>query len=188
MTKELAEEKGLLINEEEYLECYKKHQEKSRASNTQVFKGGLAGTDFGYAKYHTATHLLLAVLRKNFGENVFQRGSNITLERMRFDFSFDRKMTPEEVKMVEEQVNEHIKANIPVVCEEMSLEDAKNSGAMGIFENKYGEKVTVYTIGDVSKEICTGPHVENTAILGNFKIKKEEASSSGVRRIKAILD
>lgn len=188
LTKELAEEKSLKVNEEEYQECYKKHQEKSRASNTQVFKGGLAGTDIGYAKYHTATHLLLAVLRKNFGENVFQRGSNITLERMRFDFSFDRKMTPEEVKMVEEQVNEHIKANIPVECAEMTLDEARNSGAMGIFENKYGEKVTVYTIGDVSKEICGGPHASNTGELGKFKIVKEESSSAGVRRIKAVLE
>ena len=187
LTCELASEKGLSVNIEEYNACYKEHQEKSRTSSAGMFKGGLAGTDYGYAKYHTATHLLLASLRKHFGETVLQRGSNITLERMRFDFSFDRKMTPEEIIMVENDVNTWIQQAIPVVFEEMSLEDARNSGAMGIFDNKYGDKVTVYTIGDVSKEICGGPHAQNTKDLGIFKIIKEESSSSGVRRIKAVL-
>lgn len=187
LTCELASEKGLSVNIEEYNACYKEHQEKSRTSSAGMFKGGLAGTDYGYAKYHTATHLLLASLRKHFGETVLQRGSNITLERMRFDFSFDRKMTPEEIIMVENDVNTWIQQAIPVVFEEMSLDDARNSGAMGIFDNKYGDKVTVYTIGDVSKEICGGPHAQNTKDLGIFKIIKEESSSSGVRRIKAVL-
>ncbi len=187
LTVELAGEKGLEVDIEEYNECYKAHQEKSRTSSAGMFKGGLAGTDYGYAKYHTATHLLLAALRKHFGDSVLQRGSNITLERMRFDFSFDRKMTPEEIIMIENEVNINIQAAIPVVCEEMSLDDAKKSGAMGIFDNKYGDKVTVYTIGNVSKEICGGPHAQNTKDLGYFKITKEESSSAGVRRIKAIL-
>lgn len=187
LTCELAKEKGLEVNIEEYNECYKAHQEKSRTSSAGVFKGGLAGTDYGYAKYHTATHLLLASLRKHFGDTVLQRGSNITLERMRFDFSFDRKMTPEEILMVENDVNTWIQDAIPVVCEEMTLDEARNSGAMGIFDNKYGDRVTVYTIGNVSKEICGGPHAQNTKDLGIFKIIKEESSSSGVRRIKAIL-
>ena len=187
LTVELASEKGLKVNIEEYNECYKAHQEKSRTSAAGVFKGGLAGTDYGYAKYHTATHLLLAALRKFFGDSVLQRGSNITMERMRFDFSFDRKMTPEEILMVENEVNTNIQKAIPVICEEMSLEEARQSGAMGIFDNKYGDKVTVYTIGDVSKEICGGPHAQNTKDLGYFKITKEESSSAGVRRIKAVL-
>ena len=187
LTVELAEEKGLKVNIDEYNQCYKEHQEKSRTSSAGMFKGGLAGTDYGYAKYHTATHLLLAALRKHFGEGVYQRGSNITLERMRFDFSFDRKLTPEEILMIENDVNTYISQAIPVVCEEMSLEEARESGAMGIFDNKYGDRVTVYTIGDVSKEICGGPHAQNTKDLGYFKIIKEESSSSGVRRIKAIL-
>jgi len=187
LTCELAKEKGLEVNVEEYNECYKNHQEKSRTSSAGVFKGGLAGTDYGYAKYHTATHLLLAALRKHFGEGVLQRGSNITLERMRFDFSFDRKLTPEEILLIENEVNTNIQRQIPVICEEMTLDEARKRGAMGIFENKYGDKVTVYTIGDVSKEICGGPHAQNTKDLGYFKITKEESSSSGVRRIKAIL-
>ena len=187
LTCELASEKGLKVNIEEYNECYKAHQEKSRTSSAGVFKGGLAGTDYGYAKYHTATHLLLAALRKFFGDSVLQRGSNITLDRLRFDFSFDHKMTPEEILMVENEVNTNIQKAIPVICEEMTLDDARQSGAMGIFDNKYGDKVTVYPIGDVSKEICGGPHAQHTKDLGYFKRTKEESSSAGVRRIKAVL-
>ena len=137
---------------------------------------------------HTATHLLLAALRKVLGEHVFQKGSNITAERLRLDFSHSEKMTPEQLKKVEDIVNEQIAKNLPINCSEMSLEKAKEIGAMGIFENKYGEKVKVYSINDFSKEICSGPHVEKTGELGHFKILKEEASSAGVRRIRAVLE
>ena len=188
LTQELAKERGFEVDIDGYNECYKKHQELSRASNTQVFKGGLAGSDFGYAKYHTATHLLHASLRKHFGEQLHQRGSNITLERMRFDFNFDRKLTAEEIKMLENDVNEAISKNIKVEKTEMNVNDAKNSGAIGIFDSKYGDVVSVYTIGDISKEICGGPHAEYTGQLGKFKIVKEESSSAGVRRIKAVLE
>ena len=139
-------------------------------------------------KYHTATHLLLVCLRKVLGEHVYQRGSNITSERLRFDFSHPEKMTAEQIKQVEDLVNEKIQENLAVEMKEMNLEEAKKSGAMGVFEGKYGENVKVYSIGDFSREICAGPHVENTGVLGKFKIIKEEASSSGVRRIKAILE
>jgi len=170
-----------------------KHQSLSRTASAGKFKGGLADHSEQTTKYHTATHLLLAALRKVLGENIYQRGSNITAERMRFDFSHSQKMTKEEIKKVEDLVNEQIQKNLPVGLEEMTLEDAKRLGAMGIFESKYGERVKVYTIGDektgiFSREICGGPHAANTGVLGKFKIKKEEASSAGVRRIKAILE
>ena len=143
-------------------------------------------------KLHTAAHLMLATLRKVLGDGVFQKGSNITPERLRFDFSYPEKMTSEQIKKVEELVNEAIQKNYPVEFEEMDLEKAKNSGAMGVFDSKYGEKVKVYTIGSstevFSREICGGPHVKNTGVLGHFKIVKEESSSAGVRRIKAILE
>ncbi|MCG2700253.1 alanine--tRNA ligase, partial [Candidatus Parcubacteria bacterium] len=138
-------------------------------------------------KLHTAAHLLLAALRKVLGEGVEQKGSNITAERLRFDFSYQEKITDEQKKEVEDLVNEAIKKDLPVVCEEMSLEEAKKSGAVGVFESKYGEKVKVYKIGDFSKEICGGPHIERTGELGGFKIAKEQSSSAGVRRIKAVL-
>ena len=138
-------------------------------------------------KLHTAAHLLLAALRQVLGEGVFQKGSNITAERLRYDFSYPEKMTPEQIKEVEKLVNEAISKKMTVKCEEISLEEAKKAGAMGVFDSKYGEKVKVYTIGDFSKEICGGPHVDNTDKLGNFSIVKEESSSSGVRRIKAVL-
>lgn len=188
LTIEMAQDRGFIVNKAEFDVCYKEHQEKSRTSNAGVFKGGLAGTGEIFAKYHTATHLTLAALRKYLGDGVFQRGSNITEERMRFDFSFERKVTPEELKNIEDEVNKNIFRAIPVDCNEMPLENAKKSGAMGIFENKYGDKVTVYTIGKVSKEICGGPHAKNTADLGHYKIIKEEAVSAGVRRIKAVLE
>ena len=173
---------------EQFDKLFKEHQEKSRLGSEQKFKGGLAEQNEKTIAYHTATHLLHKALKLVLGDHVAQKGSNITTERLRFDFSHPQKVTPEELKKVEDIVNEQIQRDLPVVCEEMSLEEAKKSGAIGLFENKYGEKVKVYTIGDFSKEICGGPHVEHTAQLGKFKIKKEEASSSGVRRIKAVLE
>ena len=188
ITVELAKEQGMEVELEQFDKLFKEHQEKSRLGSEQKFKGGLAEQNEKTIAYHTATHLLHKALKIVLGDHVAQKGSNITTERLRFDFSHPQKVTPEELKKVEDIVNEQIQRDLPVVCEEMSLEDAKKSGAIGLFENKYGEKVKVYTIGDFSKEICGGPHVEHTAQLGKFKIKKEEASSSGVRRIKAVLE
>lgn len=187
ITEELAKEQGFKINSEEVQKLYKEHQEKSRLGAEQKFKGGLAEKNEETICYHTATHLLHKALRIVLGDHVAQKGSNITTERLRFDFSHPQKVTPEELKKVEDIVNEQIGRDLKVVCEEMTLEEAKKSGAIGLFENKYGDKVKVYTIGDFSKEICGGPHVEHTGELGKFQIKKEEASSAGVRRIKAIL-
>ena len=180
----------------EFQEAFKKHQEMSRVGAEQKFKGGLADHSEQTIKYHTAAHLMLAALRQVLGNHVFQKGSNITAERLRFDFSHPEKMTPEQIKKVEDLVNEKIRENLPVKMDEMSLEEAKMEGAMGVFESRYGERVKVYSIGDpqagsgsvFSREICGGPHVQNTGILGKFKIVKEEASSAGVRRIKAILE
>lgn len=188
ITVELAKEQGMEVELEQFDKLFKEHQEKSRLGSEQKFKGGLAEQNEKTIAYHTATHLLHKALKLVLGDHVAQKGSNITTERLRFDFSHPQKVTPEELKKVEDIVNEQIQRDLPVVCEEMSLEEAKKSGAIGLFENKYGEKVKVYTIGDFSKEICGGPHVEHTAQLGKFKIKKEEASSSGVRRIKAVLE
>ncbi len=188
ITVELAKEQGMEVELEQFDKLFKEHQEKSRLGSEQKFKGGLAEQNEKTIAYHTATHLLHKALKIVLGDHVAQKGSNITTERLRFDFSHPQKVTPEELKKVEDIVNEQIQRDLPVVCEEMSLEEAKKSGAIGLFENKYGEKVKVYTIGDFSKEICGGPHVEHTAQLGKFKIKKEEASSSGVRRIKAVLE
>lgn len=187
ITEELAKEQGFKINSEEVQKLYKEHQEKSRLGAEQKFKGGLAEKNEETICYHTATHLLHKALKIVLGDHVAQKGSNITTERLRFDFSHPQKVTPEELKKVEDIVNEQIGRDLKVVCEEMTLEEAKKSGAIGLFENKYGDKVKVYTIGDFSKEICGGPHVEHTGELGKFQIKKEEASSAGVRRIKAIL-
>ena len=187
VTKELAQENGFEINIEEFEKRFKEHQEKSRLGAEQKFKGGLADQTEKTIAYHTATHLLHQALRTVLGEHVHQSGSNITEERLRFDFTHPQKMTKEEIEKVENLVNEQIKKDLPVVCEEMSYDDAKASGAIGLFTNKYGEKVKVYTIGDFSKEICGGPHVAHTGDMGTFKIKKEESSSSGVRRIKAVL-
>ncbi len=188
MTVELANEKGLEVNMNEFDKLFKEHQDKSRLGSEQKFKGGLADQSEKSIMYHTATHLLHKALKTVLGDHVNQKGSNITEERLRFDFSHPQKVTKEELDEVEKIVNEQIARDLTVVCEEMSLEEAKASGAIGLFENKYGEKVKVYTIGDFSKEICGGPHVTNTAKLGHFKIKKEEASSAGVRRIKAVLE
>ena len=186
-TKELAAEKGYSVDEKGFHEHFLEHQEKSRTATAGAFKGGLADSSFESAKLHSATHLLHSALRKVVGQMAEQRGSNITPERLRFDFVCDHKLTPEELEKVEKLVNEAIEADVPIVCEEMSLEDAKNSGAIGIFESKYGNKVKVYTMGEFSKEICGGPHANRTGELGKFKIQKEESSSAGIRRIKAIL-
>ena len=188
VTADLANEQNLKLDTSEFDKLFKAHQEKSRMGSEQKFKGGLSGTGEMEIKYHTATHLLNAALKVVIGKDVHQRGSNITPERMRFDFSCDHKLTAEEKEQVENLVNEWIEAKIPVTVETMKKEDAIKSGAECMFIEKYPDEVTVYSIGDVSKELCGGPHVKNTSELGHFKIKKEEASSAGVRRIKAILD
>ena len=188
LTEELAKERGYQVDRDGFEEMFKQHQEKSRQATAGMFKGGLADTSKQSAYLHTATHLLLAALQHFYGKGVVQKGSNITPERLRFDFNLDHKMTAEEIKAVEDFVNDAIKREIPVICQVMSLEQAKESGAHGTFTNKYGEEVKVYSIGDVSKEICGGPHAENTKDLHHFKIIKEESSSSGIRRIKAVLD
>jgi len=196
LTKEIAAEHNLAVNEEEFHEEFKKHQELSRTVSAGMFKGGLADAGEKAAKLHTATHLLLAALRKVLGNHVVQKGSNITSERLRLDFSHSQKMTPEEIAAVENLVNEAIAKNIPVKCEEMTLEEAKKEGALGVFGEKYGEKVKVYSIAELStdsgqvfsKEICGGPHARSTGELGKFRIVKEESSSAGVRRIKAMLE
>ena len=188
VTEELAAESGMSIDKKEFEKLFKEHQEKSRAGSEQKFKGGLASTGEMETKYHTATHLLNAALKQVLGSHVHQRGSNITAERMRFDFSHPTKMTDEEKKATEDLVNEWIKEAIPVEHLEMKKDDAIKMGAEAMFIEKYGDIVSVYKIGDKSIELCGGPHVHNTSELGHFRIKKEESSSSGVRRIKAILD
>ncbi|HPC71869.1 MAG TPA: alanine--tRNA ligase [Treponema sp.] len=188
LTEELAAEHGMTINREEFDEAFKKHQELSRAGSEQVFKGGLADHGEQAIKYHTATHLLHKALRIVLGDHVAQKGSNITAERMRFDFSHPAPMTPEEIARVEAIVNEQIKRDLPVTMEIMSLEDAKAAGAIALFGEKYESQVKVYTIGDFSKEVCGGPHVDRTGKLGTFKIQKEQSSSAGVRRIRAVLE
>ena len=188
LTEELAGELGLKVDTEGFKQKFAEHQEKSRQGSTGKFKGGLASTGEMETKYHTATHLLNAALKKVLGPHVHQKGSNITAERMRFDFSNPAKMTDEEKKQAEDLVNEYIKMAIPVEKLEMKKEEALKMGAEAMFIDKYGDIVSVYKIGDVSLELCGGPHVKNTSELGHFKIKKEEASSAGVRRIKAILE
>ncbi len=188
-TVELAQEKGFTVDMEGYEAAFKKHQELSHAGAEKKFSGGLADTSVETAKLHTATHLLNAALKVVLEDSsIQQKGSNITAERLRFDFNFPRPVTKEELAKVEEYVNAAIKASVPVVCTEMSVEEAKASGATGVFESKYGEVVKVYNIEGWSKEICGGPHAANTADLGTFKIKKEQSSSAGVRRIKAVLE
>ena len=188
LTVELAQERGIKVDEDGFKQKFKEHQEKSRAGSEQKFKGGLAGDSEIETKYHTATHLLNAALKQIVSKDIHQRGSNITIERMRFDFNCDHKLTDEEKQKVEDLVNEWIKEAIPVTVAEMSKQEALETGAECMFIEKYPEVVTVYTIGDISKELCGGPHVKNTSELGHFKIKKEEASSAGIRRIKAILE
>jgi alanyl-tRNA synthetase len=187
LTKEFAAEKGLTVDEEGFKTQFVQHQKKSQAGSEQRFKGGLAETSEITTKLHTATHLLQAALRKVLGGEVAQKGSNITEERLRFDFSFYRPMTQEEIKQTEDLVNEAIQAALPVDCREMSVENAKNENAIGLFGDRYGETVKVYSFGDFSKEICGGPHVSNTSELGTFVIAKEQSSSSGVRRIRGEL-
>lgn len=187
LTQELAAEKNLLVDVEGFNKKFEEHQEKSRAGAEKKFKGGLADTTAETSRLHTATHLLNGALRRVLGNEVYQKGSNITSERLRFDFSFDRKMTDEEIAEVTRIVNEAIEKDIPVVCEEMTVEEAKAAGAIGVFGDKYGERVKVYTIGEYSKEICGGPHAEHTGELKSFKILKESSSSAGVRRIKAVI-
>lgn len=192
MTLELAKEKGVTVDEQAFEEELKKHQEISRTAAAGKFKGGLADHSEEVTRLHTATHLLLAALRRVLGDHVFQKGSNITAERLRFDFPHPDKMTPEQITEVEKLVNDAIEAKLSVHFKEMSLEEAREIGASGVFDSKYQETVKVYFIGNqpdyVSKEICGGPHVENTGELGHFKIQKEESSSAGVRRIKAVLE
>ncbi len=188
MTEELAKENGLSIDMKNYEKLFEEHQAKSRSGSEAKFKGGLASTGEKETKYHTATHLLNAALKQVLGPHVHQKGSNITEERMRFDFSHGAKMTDEEKQKVEELVNKYIQEDIEVERIEMKKEDALKMGAEAMFLDKYGEDVTIYKIGDISLEFCGGPHVKRTGELGKFKIKKEEASSAGVRRIKAILE
>lgn len=187
LTIELAKEQGITVDVQGFKDKFKAHQELSRTASAGKFKGGLAGNDEIETRYHTATHLLNAALKQVIDKNVHQRGSNITDERMRFDFSCDHKLSPEEIKAAEDLVNSYIKAGLDVTVTSMSKEQAIASGAECMFIEKYPDIVTVYTIGDVSRELCGGPHVKNTRELGEFKIIKEEASSAGVRRIKAIL-
>jgi len=192
LTEELAAEQKLKVNKENFYQEFKKHQELSRTASAGKFKGGLADASEETKKLHTAAHLLLAALRKVLGDHVVQKGSNITSERLRFDFSHPKKLTLEEKQQVEKLINQAIAKNLTVACEEMDLEQAKQEKAMGVFEAKYHNKVKVYSVGEgkeiFSKEICGGPHVEKTGKLGYFKIKKEQSSSAGVRRIKAILE
>lgn len=191
LTQEYMNEHGIKVDMKGYEQAFAKHQELSRGNSAQTFKSGLAGTGGVYNRYHTATHLLHAVLRKKFGESVHQAGSAITEDKMRFDFTFDRKLTPEEVAEVQDQVNDLIAQDLPVTRLELSKQEARNIGAFGIFDDKYGDVVSVYTIGtkgaEVSKEFCTGPHVDHTGEIGEFVITKEQSSSAGVRRIKAIV-
>ncbi len=192
MTEEMAEERDLSIDMDSYKKEFAQHQELSRTASAGKFKGGLADSSEETTNLHTAAHLLLEAMRRVLGDHVSQKGSNITAERLRFDFSHPEKLTPEQKQEIENLVNEQIQKSLPVSFEEMSLEDARKSGATGVFDSKYSEKVKVYTIGAgteiFSKEICGGPHVENISNLGKFRIKKEESSSAGVRRIKAILE
>ncbi|MDR1870110.1 MAG: alanine--tRNA ligase, partial [Treponema sp.] len=193
LTEELAGEQGMTVNREEFDEAFKKHQELSRSQSGQAFKGGLGDQGEMAVKYHTATHLMHQALRMVLGEHVAQKGSNITAERMRFDFSHDAPMSEEQIKKVEEIVNEQIKRDLPVFMETMGLEEAKKEGAIALFGEKYEAQVKVYTAGAsktdfFSKEVCGGPHVERTGTLGKFKIQKEQSSSAGVRRIRAVLE
>jgi len=188
MTQELAKERGVAVDINEFNQEFAKHQELSRTATEGKFKGGLADHSKDTTRLHTATHLLLAALRQVLGDHVYQKGSNITEKRLRLDFSHGEKLTEEQKKQVENLVNQKIKEGLSVSVEEMSVEKAKEQGAMGVFEHKYSSQVKVYSVGEFSKEICGGPHVKNTAELGHFKIKKEESSSAGVRRIKALLE
>ena len=188
LTQELAAERGLTVDEAGFAEAFKEHQEKSRVLPAGQYKGGLESHSEQATKYHTATHLLNAALKTVLSPDCNQKGSNITDERMRFDFNFPRPMTAEEVKAVEDLVNEKIKEDIPVVYREMSLEEARAEHFVGVFDEKYGDVVKTYSVGEFSKEMCGGPHVERTGVLGHFRIVKEQSSSAGIRRIKAVLE
>lgn len=188
LTKELAAEKGFTVDEKGFEEAFAKHQELSRTAEAGQFKSGLGDHSEQTTALHTATHMLQAALRMVLGDHVQQKGSNITPERLRFDFTHNEKMTPEQIKAVEDIVNEEIKKDLMVTVKTMSPEEALKEGAMALFSSKYGEQVTVYSIGDFSKEVCAGPHVEHTGDMGHFHILKEESSSAGVRRIKAVLE
>ena len=187
LTVEMAAERGFVVDEAGFQKAYEKHQELSRAGAEQKFKGGLADQSENTTALHTATHLLHKALRLVLGEHVEQSGSNITAERLRFDFSHPEKMSKEQLAEVERIVNEQISKDLPVTWEEVSLEEAKKRGAIGLFEDRYGDLVKLYRVGDFSMEICGGPHVSHTGALSAFKIVKEESSSRGVRRIKAVL-
>ena len=187
VTQEIAAERGLKVDVDTYLKAFEEHQAKSRMAGEKLFKGGLADSSEESTKLHTATHLLHEALRRVLGPHVEQKGSNITPERLRFDFSHPDKMTPEQIKNVEDLVNEQIKKSMTIELKEMTLDEAKAKGAIGLFENKYGDRVNVYFMGDFSTEVCGGPHIKNTKELGSFKIQKEEASSRGIRRIKAVV-
>ncbi|MBC7074180.1 alanine--tRNA ligase, partial [Candidatus Parcubacteria bacterium] len=187
LTQELAKERGIKVDTEGFKLAFEKHKEISRAGVEKKF-GGIGYTpSYEATKLHTATHLLHAALRKILGESVRQMGSDITSERLRFDFSYPRKLTQDELKKIEDLVNQKIKEDLKVIKKEMTLKEALASGALAFFKEKYPEKVTVYEIGDFSKEICAGPHVKNTGELGKFKIVKEESAGAGIRRIKGIL-
>ena len=188
LTEELAAEAGLTVDKEGFDAAFKEHQEKSRVLNKGEAKGGLESHSEMATKYHTATHLLNAALKQILSPDCNQKGSNITDERMRFDFNFPRPMTAEEIQAVEDLVNQKIKEDIPVVFKEMSLEEARALRFVGVFDSKYGEVVKTYSIGEFSREMCGGPHVERTGVLGRFKIQKEQSSSAGIRRIKAVLE
>jgi alanyl-tRNA synthetase len=183
----MAAESGKTIDEAAFKKAFEDHQALSRAGAEKRFAGGLADHSGETTKLHTATHLLNAALRQVLGEHISQKGSNITAERLRFDFNNPDKMTPEQIKKVEDLVNEAIKADAPISYSVMTVDEAKAEGAIGVFGDKYGDKVKVYTMGKYSKEICGGPHVARTGLLGSFKIQKEESSSAGVRRIKAVV-
>ena len=187
MTLELAKEQGLEVDVTGFDEANRKHQELSRTTSAGSFKAGLQDNSAVVTRMHTATHLLHAALHKVLGPTANQKGSNITAERLRFDFTWPEKMTDEQIKATEDMVNQWIKDAIPVTKKMTTVEEAKAEGAMALFGSKYGDQVSLYSIGDISKEICCGPHVENTSELGSFKIQKEQSSSAGVRRIKAVV-
>ncbi len=192
MIKEIGAEKTRDLERKNFDEEFKKHQELSRTASAGIFKGGLADISPETTRLHTAAHLMLETMRRVLGNHVQQKGSNITSERLRFDFSHGDKVTPEQIKKIEEIVNEQIQKNLPIHFEEMSVDEAKAIGATGVFEHKYGDKVKVYFIGNennyFSKEICGGPHVSSTGEIGKFKIVKEESVSAGTRRIRAAIE
>jgi len=188
MTRDLAEEANIAVDMDGFDKAYAKHQDLSRKGAEQKFAGGLADHSEQVTRLHTATHLLQAALRRVLGDHVAQRGSNITGERLRFDFTHPEKMTPEQIKQVEDFVNDAIGRKLDVTIEEMPVDQAKAAGAMAVFGEKYGDTVKVYIVGDFSKEICGGPHVKNIGELGRFRIVKEQSSSAGIRRIRAVLE